>query len=79
MTLKNLKLLCQKKIRVIEDSLELMYQYLDDRKNSGDWHGVEDAASDIRDKIAYTEALAWVLLHIESDVAPEAGFEPTTK
>ena len=43
------------------ESLKLMKQYCQDRMERGDWHGVEDAGSDIRDIIAAIEALEWVL------------------
>ena len=38
-----------------------MKQYCLDRMHRGDWHGVEDAGSDIRDIVAAIEALEWVL------------------
>tara|TARA_X000000950_G_C13914376_1_gene660278 strand:+ start:3257 stop:3454 length:198 start_codon:yes stop_codon:yes gene_type:complete len=44
-----------------EESLKLMKQYCEDRMRRSDWHGVEDAGSDIRDIIAAIEALRWVL------------------
>ncbi len=55
--------------QVIEEkqkSLALMKQYCLDRMQRNDWHGVEDAGSDIRDIIAAIEALQWVLDQGES-------------
>jgi len=38
-----------------------MLAYLEAKKHEQDWHGVEDAASDIRDLEAEERALIWVL------------------
>ena len=51
----------RREIEVKQKSLALMKQYCLDRMHRGDWHGVEDAGSDIRDIIASIEALEWVL------------------
>ena len=48
-------------IEIKQKSLALMKQYCLDRMHRSDWHGVEDAGSDIRDIVAAIEALEWVL------------------
>ena len=50
-------------------TLKLMKVYLQDRTDRMDWHGVEDAASDIRDVVAAIQALEWVLGvdHLDND------------
>ena len=42
-------------------SLELREELLADYMRARDWHGCEDAASDIRDCVAAIAALEWVL------------------
>lgn len=51
----------RREIEEKEKSLAIMKQYCLDRMHRGDWHGVEDAGSDIRDIIAAIEALEWVV------------------
>ena len=53
-------------IETRKNTLDLMKRYLKDRTDRTDWHGVEDAASDIRDIVAAIEALEWVLGHSEN-------------
>jgi len=37
------------RIKALEDQLRLMEEYLDLRRSLRDWHGVMDAAADIRE------------------------------
>lgn len=46
-----------KKQKQLETKVELMKAYLDVKREEEEWHGVEDAASDIRDLLAALEAL----------------------
>ena len=45
------------KIMEIEQHLHIMENYLDVRRAQRDWHGVQDAASDIRELEAQLRAL----------------------
>lgn len=38
-----------------------MIEYMGEKKNEHDWHGVQDAASDLRDIEAELKGLQWVL------------------
>lgn len=49
------------KIKEVEARLEFMKKYLQIKFDVGDWHGVEDAGSDIRDLEAEKKGLLWVL------------------
>lgn len=48
-------------IQFQESKIGQMTDYLTLKLEEGDYHGVEDAASDIRDIVAKIEALTWVL------------------
>jgi len=49
------------KIKEVEARLEFMKKYLQVKFDVSDWHGVEDAGSDIRDLEAEKKALLWAL------------------
>lgn len=51
----------QSKLKYLYDGIDQMTGYLEFKKGSADWHGVEDAASDIRDMYAAIDALEWVI------------------
>lgn len=51
----------QKKRANKSAEIKLLKNYLDSKLKSNDWHGVKDAASDIRNCEAYCEALEWAL------------------
>lgn len=48
-----------KKINEVNYRIEFMKRYLQLKFDMGDWHGVEDAASDIRDLEAEKKILLW--------------------
>ena len=50
-----------KKINEINYRVEFMKRYLQLKFDMQDWHGVEDAGSDIRDLEAEKKALLWVI------------------
>jgi hypothetical protein len=49
------------KISEIENRIRFMIAYMQVKIETKDWHGVEDAGSDIRDLEAEKKALLWVL------------------
>jgi len=49
------------KILDINEKIKFMVSYIKIRMDMKDWHGVEDAGSDIRDLEAERKALLWVL------------------
>lgn len=49
------------RLGILRTSLELREELLADYMRARDWHGCEDAASDIRDREAAIAALEWVL------------------
>ena len=48
-------------IQEVENKISFMIGYMQLKMKSQDWHGVEDAGSDIRDMEAEKKALLWVL------------------
>lgn len=50
-----------KKVNEINYRIEFMKRYLQLKFDLQDWHGVEDAGSDIRDMEAEKKALLWAL------------------
>ena len=51
----------ESKILEARQNIAVLSEYLHNRIKQSDWHGVEDAASDIRDNEAALRALHWVL------------------
>ena len=51
----------EQKILDIDTKIKFMLSYIQIRIDMKDWHGVEDAGSDIRDLEAERKALLWVL------------------
>jgi|TARA_A100001011_G_C14015735_1_gene717326 hypothetical protein len=51
----------KQKVAEVEENLEVLLTYLHSRTKQRDWHGVEDAASDIRDNESALTVLRWVL------------------
>ena len=51
----------EQKILDIDTKIKFMLSYIQIRIDMKDWHGVEDAGSDIRDLEAEKKALLWVL------------------
>ena len=49
------------KIKTIKDRIKVLKTYLLSKYENEDWHGVEDAGSDIRDEYARIAELKWVL------------------
>jgi hypothetical protein len=50
-----------KQIGEIDNRIRFMLAYMQVKIEMRDWHGVEDAGSDIRDLEAEKKALLWVL------------------
>ena len=48
-------------IQEVQNKIDFMISYMQLKMKSQDWHGVEDAGSDIRDMEAEKKALLWVL------------------
>lgn len=51
----------EQRIADINEKIKFMISYIQIRIDMKDWHGVEDAGSDIRDLEAERKALLWVL------------------
>ena len=51
----------EQRIADINEKIRFMISYIQIRIDMKDWHGVEDAGSDIRDLEAERKALLWVL------------------
>lgn len=51
----------EQKILDLDTKIKFMLSYIQIRIDMKDWHGVEDAGSDIRDLEAEKKALLWVL------------------
>ena len=51
----------KQKMEEVEENIEVLLTYLHSRIKQRDWHGVEDAASDIRDNESALTVLAWLL------------------
>ena len=51
----------EQRILDINEKIKFMISYIQIRIDMKDWHGVEDAGSDIRDLEAERKALLWVL------------------
>lgn len=51
----------QQQITEIDNRIKFMLAYMQVKIEMKDWHGVEDAGSDIRDLEAEKKALLWVL------------------
>ena len=51
----------QTRVAEVQETLRVLRAYLQDRLQLEDWHGVEDAASDIRDNEAALRTLRWML------------------
>lgn len=51
----------KQKMAEVEENIEVLLAYLGSRIKQRDWHGVEDAASDIRDNESALTVLAWIL------------------
>ncbi|MBO76591.1 MAG: hypothetical protein CME17_04090 [Gemmatimonadetes bacterium] len=51
----------KQKVAEVEENLTVLLAYLHSRTKQFDWHGVEDAASDIRDNEAALKVLQWIL------------------
>jgi TolA-binding protein len=51
----------KEQIQEIQSKIDFMIGYMQIKMKSQDWHGVEDAGSDIRDMEAEKKALSWVL------------------
>ena len=63
------------RIAAIERDIDQTYAYMMRRAEKGDFHGVEDAASDIRDEQARRSALLWVLGEPEAEYEPKRGVQ----
>jgi len=50
-----------RKITSIMGDIKVMQDYCDQKKRHQDWHGVADAAMDLRDLEAMALSLAWTL------------------
>lgn len=53
--------LIQMKINKLERSKQVYLNYAKDRYDWGDWHGMQDAGSDLREIEVQIQALQWVL------------------
>jgi len=51
----------KRKVEEVEENIEILTTYLHSRIKQFDWHGIQDAASDIRDSEAALQVLRWVL------------------
>jgi hypothetical protein len=49
------------RVNALKADLHSYTEYLDLKRREGDWHGVQDAASDIRDVAAAVDALEWAV------------------
>ena len=48
-------------IQEVQNKIDFMISYMQLKMKSQDWHGVEDAGSDIRDMESEKKALLWAL------------------
>ena len=62
---QNIKDMIQTRISIIQESLNVLMHYLNTKNSLQDWHGVSDAANDIRELNSEWKALQSVIDFID--------------